>query len=130
MGDGAMFHVRQQILLADIGDVAAFGIFREQMVKWLVLGGPHRFWNGLIPFLAIGKNGVDIEHDTPEIKNTVAHDITDGELGFNDFGKGNFFNHATNIISMCPQINLVAWQSEKHRLMAPLCLRGAPVFRQ
>ena len=28
------------------------------------------------------------------------------------------------------QINLQSWQSEKHQLMAPLCHRDAPVYRQ
>ena len=36
--------------------------------------------------------------------------------------------HEDNIVSSHAQINLVAWQSEKLRLMAPLCHRNAPFF--
>jgi hypothetical protein len=81
--------IRYQILLADISNVAAVGVFSEQMVKGLILARPDMFWNRLIPILTVGKNGIDVEHDTAEIEQPVADDIADGELGFGtDRGNG------------------------------------------
>ena len=77
MVDLAGFAVAQQILLADIGAVATFRIFGEQMIKRLILCGSYRLWYRLIPFLAVGKNRVNIEYDSPKFKNSVANDITD-----------------------------------------------------
>lgn len=73
--------VRQQILLADISDVAAVVAFREKMIKWLVFGGLQILRNGFIPFFAIRKHRIDIIDHAAKIKNAVAYDITNGEAG-------------------------------------------------
>ncbi len=82
-----MFAVWQQILLADIGDVAAFGIFREQVVKWLIFDRPNGLGYGFIPFFAVGEHGIDVDNDAAKVKNAVADHITDGKCGFSLFGK-------------------------------------------
>ena len=69
----SVFGIGQQVLLADIGDIAALGIFREQMIKGLFLGWPNAFGDRLIPFLAIREDRIDIENDTAEIKDAMAH---------------------------------------------------------
>lgn len=54
--------VHHQILLADISDISAVGIFGEQMVKGLVLARANIGGDRRIPFLAIGKDRVDIKN--------------------------------------------------------------------
>ena len=66
--DWPLLMVGKQILLAHISDIAVLCIFGEQMVKWLVLRRPHGFWDRLIPFLAIGKNGINVEHHATKIE--------------------------------------------------------------
>ena len=61
--DRLIAFVRDQILLADIGDVARIRILGEEVVEGLLLGRPHRFGDRLIPFLAIGELRIDIEND-------------------------------------------------------------------
>ena len=121
--------IRQQVLLADIRNVTALPIFGEQMIKGLLFFGAYRLGYGLIPFFAIRKDRVDVEHHPSKIKDPVAYDGANGKCGFSDFREGYFIVHICNIISSEAQINLEAWQSEKLQLMAPLCLRGAPFFR-
>ncbi len=121
--------IRQQVLLADIRNVAALPIFGEQMIKGLLFLRAHCLGYGLIPFFAIRKDRVDVEHHPSKIKDPVAYDGANGKCGFSDFREGYFIVHICNIISSEAQINLEAWQSEKLQLMAPLCLRGAPFFR-
>ena len=72
-----VFGIGQQVLLADIGDIAAVRIFGEKMVERLILMRANSLWNGVIPFVAIGKNRIDIEHNTAEIENAMTHDIAD-----------------------------------------------------
>src|SRR3712207_2779456 len=69
--------VRQQILLADIGRVAAFAILGEKVVEGLVLRRPYLFGNRLIPFLGIGEDGIDVVDDAAEFEDPVAHHVTD-----------------------------------------------------
>lgn len=66
--DWPLLMVGKQILLAHISDIAVLCIFGEQMVKWLVLRRPHGFWDRLIPFLAIGKNRINVEHHATKIE--------------------------------------------------------------
>lgn len=122
--------VRQQVLLADICNVAAFSVFGEKMIKGLLFCWAYCLGYRLIPFFAIREDRVDVEHNPSEIKDPVAHDGANGKCGFGYFGEGNFIVHFYNIISSEAQINLVAWQTEKLQLMAPLCLRGVPIFWQ
>jgi hypothetical protein len=75
-----------QVLLADIGNVAALTIFSEQMVKGLVAVRPDILRDGLIPFLAIGEDGVDVEYHTPKAEQTVLHHIANAKTGMSDNG--------------------------------------------
>jgi len=129
MVDGALVMVRQQILLAYIRDVTAFRIFGEQMIKGLVFSRPDRLRYRLIPFFAVTENRVDIKYHAAKVKDAVPDDITNGKGGFCYFWCCWLFDHMRNIMRYAAQINLVAWQIKKHRLMAPLCHWGAPVFR-
>ena len=74
---GPVVVIRDQILLADISDIAAVTIFREQMVERLVLCRTHFRWDRIIPFFGIGKDRINVKHDAPEIENAVAHDFAD-----------------------------------------------------
>ena len=76
--------IRQQILLADISDIAAVITFREKMIKGLVFGGLQIFRNGFIPFFAIREHRIDIIDHTAKIKNAMAHDVANGETGSED----------------------------------------------
>lgn len=79
--------VGQQILLADIGDIARFGVLGEQMVEGLVLGRANLFGNRVIPFVAISEDGVDVEDHAANIEHAVPHDVTDREPGARDDGR-------------------------------------------
>lgn len=82
-----MLNIGQQVLLADIGDVTAVGIFGKKMVKGLIARRTHRFRDRLVPFLAIGKNRIYIENHPAKIENAVTHDISNRKLCFGHFGR-------------------------------------------
>lgn len=71
--------VGDQVLLTDIGDIGRFRVFREQVIKGLVLGRPHRFGDCVVPFVAIGELRIDIEDDSAEVEQPVADDFADSE---------------------------------------------------
>lgn len=73
------FCIRDQVTLADIGDVARFLIFREQMVKWLIARRAHFFGDRLIPFFAIGEDRIDVENDAAEIEMPVANNFANSK---------------------------------------------------
>lgn len=52
----------------------------------------------------------------------MAHNVTDRKRRFNNVRSDCLMIHDYNIVSSRVQINLVAWQSKKLRLMAPLCI--------
>ena len=79
--------VGQQILLADIGDIAAVGIFREQMIKRLVFRRLQILRNRVIPFVAIGENRVDIIDHAAKIEYPMADDIANGKARIEDVGR-------------------------------------------
>src|SRR6478609_3780391 len=67
-GDGGMIDrlvaiVGKQILLADIGDVAALAVLGEQVIERLVLARAQIDGDRLIPFVAVGEHRIDIEDD-------------------------------------------------------------------
>src|SRR3546814_16179080 len=80
-GDGGMVDrllavVRDQILLADIGDIAAFAIFGEQVVEGLVLVRPDLLGNGLVPFFGIGEDRIYIDHPAPKTEEAALNENT------------------------------------------------------
>ena len=95
-------------MLAYISDVTVFGVFGEQMVKWLIFRRTHWLRDRLIPFIAIGKDGINVEHHTAKIEYTVAHHVADGKRSFGYIWGEDLVVHFCNIITSHPQINLVA----------------------
>jgi hypothetical protein len=69
--------VMHQIMLADISDIIAFGIFGEEMVEGLILCRANILRDGLIPFLAVGEDGIDVENHPPKLEQPMPHDIAD-----------------------------------------------------
>ena len=84
--------VDHQILLADISDISAVGIFGEQMVKGLVLARANIGGDRRIPFLAIGEDGIDIENHAAEIEQPMTHNIADRKISMRDGRHGNRCN--------------------------------------
>jgi hypothetical protein len=84
MVDRPFFGIGQQILLADIGDVAAVPIFGKKMVERLVFGRANFLGNRLIPFLAIVENRIDIEDYSAKIEDAMPHDIANRKLRARD----------------------------------------------
>jgi hypothetical protein len=76
----AAIAVFDQVLLADIGDIGAFLILGEEVVIGLFAPGAKILGDLLVPFLAVGKDGVDVEHHAAKIILTVANDVADGKL--------------------------------------------------
>lgn len=73
--------VGQKVLLGHIGDVVRIVVFGEQVVERLIFGWSDIFRYRLIPFLRIGKYGVDVENNTAKGINTVSDDLSDREFG-------------------------------------------------
>ena len=102
----AIVGIGQQILLADIGYIAAVRIFGEQVIEGLVLMRAHSLWNGFVPFFAIGKDRIDIEHHAAEIEHAVAHNVADRKAGFGDGRHFRIRFHAPNIVAQSHSCNL------------------------
>ncbi len=81
MFNRAIFIIRNQVLLTDIGDIAAFRIFREEMIKRLITPGPDFGRDRIIPFFAVGKDGINVENDSAKFEQAVADDVSNPEIG-------------------------------------------------
>src|SRR3546814_18060350 len=73
--------VEHESMLSYIRDIAAFAIFREQVIKRLIPVRTHILRNGLIPFLAIGEDRINIEHHATKSEHEVLHNVADTEAG-------------------------------------------------
>src|SRR5690606_1894078 len=71
--------VVEQVLLADVGDVGRVLVLSEQVVERLIAARAHLLGDGLVPFLAVGEDRVDVEHDAAEVEQLVAYDVADRE---------------------------------------------------
>jgi hypothetical protein len=89
MVDRLVALVRHQILLAHIGDVARLPVLGEQVIEGLVLLRPNLLGDRLIPFVAVGEDGIDIEDHAAEIEHAVADDIADREIGMRNGRRGD-----------------------------------------
>src|SRR3546814_15298098 len=78
--------VEHESMLSYIRDIAAFAIFREQVIKRLIPVRTHILRNGLIPFLAIGEDRINIEHHATKSEHAVLHNVADTEAGMRDHG--------------------------------------------
>src|SRR5581483_3558967 len=72
--------VGKQVLLRDVGDIFAVGVFGEQVVEGLVLLRPDFLGDRQPPFLGIGEYRVDVEDHAAERKEAVPDDVADAEL--------------------------------------------------
>ena len=79
MIDRLIAFIGDQVLLADVGDVAALGIFGEQMVEGLVPGRTDFFGNRFVPFVAVGEDRVDVEDHAAKVEQAVSNDVADPE---------------------------------------------------
>ena len=79
MRDRAGERIRNQVLLADIGDVIVLVAFGEQVVERLVAARADLFRDGLVPVLAVGEDRVDIEDHAAEIENPVTDNIANAK---------------------------------------------------
>src|SRR3546814_18758131 len=62
-------------------------LFRsEQVIKRLIPVRTHILRNGLIPFLAIGEDRINIEHHATKSEHAVLHNVADTEAGMRDHG--------------------------------------------
>lgn len=75
MVDRTSFAIGQQVLLADIGDIAGIAIFSEQVIEWLLAVRAHLFRDRFVPFLTIGEDRIDVENHAAKIENFVTNDI-------------------------------------------------------
>ena len=82
MLDGFFAVVGDQILLADVRDVARLGVFGEQMVERLILAWADRLGDRFIPFFAIGKYRIDVENDAAKFEMAVFDDFAQSEARF------------------------------------------------
>ena len=73
--------VGQEVLLGYIGDIAVLFVFRQKMVKRLVLAWPHFLGNGLPPFLGIVEGWIDIKDHAAKGEDPVLYDLTNREFG-------------------------------------------------
>jgi hypothetical protein len=94
MIDGLVTVIHDQILLADIRDIIAVGIFGEQMIKRLIFRRTDRFRDRFIPFIAVCKDRIDIENDAAKIEMTMSNNIADIETGVRDGGKVGAFRRS------------------------------------
>ena len=73
--------VMHQVLLADISDVAGFGILSEQVIEGLILTWAEALGDSLIPFLSICEYRVNVEDDAAKVEHAVTHHIPNREAG-------------------------------------------------
>src|SRR5690606_39686414 len=57
-------------------------VLGQQVVKRLVAVRAQILGNRLVPFLAIGEYGIDIEYHAAEVEQAVAHDVADAKARF------------------------------------------------
>lgn len=92
--DGRMINrtrvcITQKVLLADVCHIAAFVIFGEQVVIGLVAHGADVFRDRLIPFFAVCKDRINIDHDTAKAERAVTHDFANGKARRRNGGSRN-----------------------------------------
>src|SRR5262245_3231454 len=73
--------VGEQILLRDVGDVLGLGVLGEQMVERLILLWPRLGRDREPPFLRVVEDWVDVEDETAEVVDPMAHYLANPVLG-------------------------------------------------
>jgi hypothetical protein len=125
MVDGLLAVINHQILLADIGNVIAVRILGEQMVKWLILRRPDIFGNRFVPFLAVRKDGVDVENYAAKFEMAVTHNVANVEARMRD-GRKLFGGGTRDVRVHNSQFSGFAARHKRMTLGKPLCLRYRP----
>ncbi len=75
MADRLAGIVGDKVLFRHISHIIALVVFRQKVVKRLILVRAHLFGDGLVPVLGIGKHGVHIENHPAEGMFPVAHNL-------------------------------------------------------
>mgnify|MGYP000896227638 CR=1 FL=1 len=108
-----------QVLLAHIGNIAALAILGEQVIERLILGGSNTLRNSFIPFVAIGKYGVDIEHHTPKSEQLMLQYIADAKTRMGDWRSRDMMGVARGKLTRCPihaaNVGIVVLHTRKMR---------------
>ena len=108
--------VLDQVLLTDVRDVALLRILREQVIEGLVLRRADLLGNRLIPFVAIGEDGVDVEDHAAKIEQSVLHDIANAEASLAHGGKGGSGVHGGETLNVRHGFNLSIARHSTRRL--------------
>jgi hypothetical protein len=72
--------IQQQVLFRDIGDIADFRIFGEQVVIRLIPRRPVPFRNGIQPLFRIIKYGINIKNNAAKRVFPMLDDLADAKL--------------------------------------------------
>ena len=67
--------VRDEVLFGHVGHVVGLVVFREEMVKRLVLWRPAVFGNRGVPLIRVREHGIDIEDNAPKRVLAVPYDL-------------------------------------------------------
>jgi len=73
--------VREEVLLRDVGHVAALIILGKEVVERLILMGPNVLWDRKPVVLSVREHWIDIIYHTPERIHPMADDLADCEFG-------------------------------------------------
>ena len=84
LADGRVIHrptfgIVEQVLLADVGDVAGILVFREEVIVRLLAAWPQFERDRLVPFLAVGEDRIDVENDAAEVVLLMANNVANRE---------------------------------------------------
>lgn len=112
MIDRAMFAIRKQVLLADIGNIAAVRILGKEMVKGLILARADMFRDRFIPFVAVSKYRIDIENHAAKIEYPVSDNVTYGKIGHGGYRHLGNRIHIAYIAMSKTSFNLVLGKAE------------------
>jgi hypothetical protein len=109
--------IRKQVTLTDIGDVGRVIIFGEQVIERLITPRADILWDGLVPFLGIGENRINIKNHAPELEQAVAHHVTDTEPG-TGLARSNDCASGLAREELCAfheaQYGCLPWQNKRH----------------
>jgi len=81
MGDGGPGIIQEQVLFGNVSDIRGFGIFGEEMVKWLVFSRANMFRYRLPPFFGIRELRVHIKNDASERVVSMLNHLADMKFG-------------------------------------------------
>ncbi len=113
--------VGDQVLLADVGDVARVLVLGEQMVERLIAVRTDFFRDRIVPFLAIGEDRVDIKNHSAEVEQTVANHVTNTEARAELTGR---LNRAARLIRKKLSVFHTTSMGLRRRKTSKQCIRS------